>query len=72
MKEITSIHNAGVSIIALEDGGVPIYEVKIPDGSSFCYTEGELRALFGMADIFPSVVDRAERYISVNVLGIEE
>ena len=72
MKEITSIHNAGVSIIALGGGGVPIYEVKIADGSSFCYTEGELRALFGMADMFPSVVDRAERYVSINVLGIEE
>lgn len=72
MKEITSIHNAGVSIIALEDGGVPVYQVKISDGSSFCYTEGELRALFEMANMFQSIVDRAERYISTNVLGIEE
>ena len=71
MKEISSIHNSGVTITALEDSGVPVYEVKVPDGSSFCYTEGELRALFGMADMFPSVVDRAERYISI-VLGTEE
>ena len=65
MKEVTSIHNAGVTIRALVDVDVPIYEVEISDGGSFCYTEGEMRALFGMADMFPSVVDRAERYVDI-------
>ena len=70
MHEITKKIYKGVTLTSYEDGGVPVYEVTISDGSSFWYTEGELRALFEIGKYFDSVVSETEKYIAENVLGV--
>lgn len=70
MHEITKKIYKGVTLTSYEDGGVSVYEVAIPDGSSFCYTERELRALFQLGKYFDSTVNETEKYIAENVLGV--